>query len=95
MYENITAAAMFTTTITRTASNGEQVLLKRDSYSRYKTALFNEMREGYKADGPVEPSTELVKGIKNHLQLVGFNFSDLHRYLLNSILFDFSSSSVV
>ena len=38
-YGDITAAmfAQFTTTITRTASDGTQVMLKASSYSKYKT----------------------------------------------------------
>ena len=44
--------------ITHTASDGTQVMLKALSYSKYKTTLYNEMREGYMGDA-VEPSREL------------------------------------
>ena len=59
-YGDITAAmfAQFTTTITCTASDGTHVMLKASSYSKYKTTLYNEMREGYMGDA-VEPSREL------------------------------------
>tara|TARA_B100000242_G_C43047344_1_gene488965 strand:+ start:649 stop:2937 length:2289 start_codon:yes stop_codon:yes gene_type:complete len=47
-------------------NNTGRVMLKRDSYSKYKTALFAAMRaEGY------EPPTSLINGIKAHLDLIG------------------------
>ena len=75
-YGNITAAmfAQFTTTITRTANDGTEVMLKQSSYSKYKTALYNEMREGYMGD-PIEPSRQLQDGISKHLKLIGLDNS--------------------
>jgi len=75
-YGEITAAmfAQFTTTLRRTANNGEEVMLKASSYSKYKTALYNEMREGYMGDA-VEPSRELQDGISKHLKLIGMDNS--------------------
>ena len=57
--------------ITHTASDGTQVMLKALSYSKYKTTLYNEMREGYM--GAVEPSRELQDGISKHLKLIGMD----------------------
>jgi hypothetical protein len=59
--------------ITHTASDGTQVMLKALSYSKYKTTLYNEMREGYM--GAVEPSRELQDGISKHLKLIGMDNS--------------------
>jgi len=64
----------------KSLNGSEDVMLKRDSYSKYKSALFYLMRQKN-----MEPSTKLKKGIKNHLDLIGNeNAEDAERGLVKA-----------